>query len=80
MTYTEEIARQAIAPRSTDAPWLWAEKNIIVDKTSPFPGKFNSNIAPWTKEPMECFADNRVKDLSIMCSAQSGKRRSHARD
>jgi len=71
--YCEEIARQAIAPRSTDPPWLWAEKNIVVDKTSPFPGRFNANIAPWTKEPMECFADNRVKDLSIMCSAQSGK-------
>ena len=52
---------------------MWAEKNIVVDKTSPFPGRFNANIAPWTKEPMECFADNRVKDLSIMCSAQSGK-------
>ena len=48
----ERIARRAIAPRSTDPPWRWAEKNIVVDKTSPFPGKFNSNIAPWTKEPM----------------------------
>ena len=69
----EKIARRAIAPRSTDPPWRWAEKNIVVDKTSPFPGKFNANIAPWTKEPMECFGDNRVKDLAIMCSAQSGK-------
>ena len=73
MTYVEQIARSAIRPRSTDAPWLWAEKNIIVDKTSPFPGRYKSTTAPWTCEPMEAFADNRIRELSIMCSAQSGK-------
>ena len=44
-TTVERIARRAIAPRSTDPPWRWAEHNIVVDKTSPFPGKFDANIA-----------------------------------
>ena len=73
MTYVEQVARNAIRPRSTDPPWLWAEKNITVDKTSPFPGRYKSTTAPWTMQPMEVFADNRVRELSIMCSAQSGK-------
>ena len=72
-SYVEQVARAAIRPRSTDPPWMWAEKNITVDKTSPFPGKYKSTTAPWTMEPMEVFADNRVRELSIMCSAQSGK-------
>lgn len=54
-------------------PWEWAEDNVIIDKTSSFPGKFKSTTAPWTKELMEIFADNDVRELSIMCSAQSGK-------
>jgi phage terminase large subunit GpA-like protein len=54
-------------------PWQWAEDNVWVDKTSAFPGRYRSSTAPWTKELMEVFADNEVREVSVMCSAQSGK-------
>ena len=37
------------------------------------PGRWRSDISPWVKELMEVFADNRVTDISVMCSAQSSK-------
>lgn len=60
-------------PPDRSPPWQWAEKHVRVDKTSPFPGKWRSETSPWVKEVMEVFSDNRVSDISIMCSAQSAK-------
>lgn len=37
------------------------------------PGKWRSDNSPWVREIMEVFADNKVRDISIMCSAQSAK-------
>lgn len=37
------------------------------------PGKWRSENSPWVREVMEAFADNRVRDISILCSAQSSK-------
>ena len=54
-------------------PWQWAEDHIIIDKQSSMPGQFSANTAPWTKEIMEVFADDSIREISIMCSAQSGK-------
>jgi phage terminase large subunit GpA-like protein len=69
----ERVAREAWKPIDTRPPWKWAEDHIVIDKTSPFAGKFRSETAPWTKKLMEVFADNRVNDISVMCSAQSSK-------
>ena len=60
-------------PLDKRAPWQWAEDNVTIDKTSPFAGRFRADTAPWTKELMEVWADNRVRSVSVMCSAQSSK-------
>lgn len=60
-------------PPDRRPPWKWAEDNIRVDKTSPFPGKWRSETSPWVRELMEVFADNRVESISVMCSSQSAK-------
>lgn len=69
----ERAARDAWRPIDRRPPWQWAEDNVVIDKTSPFPGKFRADTAPWTKDLMEVFADNRVSEISVMCSAQSSK-------
>ena len=73
VNFIEQAARDAWRPIDRRPPWQWAEDNVIIDKTSPFPGKFRADTAPWTKELMEVFADNRVSEISVMCSAQSSK-------
>ncbi|MFM7102678.1 MAG: phage terminase large subunit family protein, partial [Verrucomicrobiota bacterium] len=37
------------------------------------PGPWRSDSSPWVREPMEAFADNRVSEIAIQCSAQSSK-------
>lgn len=71
--FIEEAARDAWRPIDRRPPWQWAEDNIVIDKTSPFAGKFRADTAPWTKRVMECFADNGISDISVMCAAQSSK-------
>ena len=69
----EKTAREAWRPIDRRPPWAWAEDNIVIDKTSPFAGKFRADTAPWTKSLMEVFSDNAVSEISVMCSAQSSK-------
>jgi phage terminase large subunit GpA-like protein len=49
------------------------EDHITVDNTSPMPGRWRADSSPWVKELMEVFADNRVSDIVVQCSAQSSK-------
>lgn len=72
MNIIEEAIRQACTPADRRPPWKWCEDYCYV-ATSPFPGKWRSENSPWVREPMESFADNVVKTISIMCSAQSAK-------
>lgn len=71
--FIEDAAREAWRPVDRRPPWQWAEDNIVIDKTSPFPGKFRSDTAPWTKQIMEDYANNTISDISVMCAAQSSK-------
>ena len=73
INFIEAAARDAWKPIDRRPPWAWAEENIVIDKTSPFAGKFRADTAPWTKQLMEVFADNTVSEISVMCSAQSSK-------
>lgn len=69
----ERGSRMAWNPPDHRPPWKWAEDNIIVDNTSPFPGKWKSETSPWVKEVMEVIADNTISDVSCICSSQSSK-------
>jgi len=63
----------AVRPPDRRKPWEWCEDYLVVDNTSPMPGRWRSDSSPWVKEVMEVFADNHVSDLSVRCSAQSSK-------
>jgi phage terminase large subunit GpA-like protein len=65
--------KAATKPPDRRKPWEWCEDYVEVDNTSPMPGKWRSDTSPWVREFMEVFADNRVSDIGVMCSAQSSK-------
>ena len=76
MNVVEKSARRGWKPPDNRTPWEWAEENVKLDPTSPYQGFWKSEISPWVRELMECFADNEISDISVMCSAQSAKTQS----
>ena len=50
--------KAATRPADSRTPWQWCESHIVVDNTSPMPGRWRSDNSPWVKEPMEVAADS----------------------
>lgn len=73
MNFIEAAFRFAVRPRETLHPWQWGEREFDIGKVSPFPGLFRSETAPWTKEPLEAAADNRIRYVVVVCAAQTSK-------
>jgi phage terminase large subunit GpA-like protein len=73
MGIVEDSAIQAWKPADDREPWEWAENYVKLDPTSPYQGYWKSDISPWVKQLMNCFTDNEITDISVMCSAQSAK-------
>lgn len=67
------IFSSVLKPRTKRHPWQWAEDKLTLDKTSPFPGKFRSDTAPWTKRVMEKFAQTGIRYVVARCAAQTSK-------
>src|SRR5436190_23730638 len=65
--------KAAVRPPDRRPPWEWCEEHVFVDETSPMPGRWRSDSSPWVMELMDAFADNRISDIAVMCSAQSSK-------
>ena len=72
MNLVEKAARSAWSPPDARPPWQWAEQHYIVP-VSARPGKWRSDNSPWVRDFMEKFADNRVRRITVLCSAQSSK-------
>lgn len=64
---------EIFSAKKQSTPWKWAEQHLTLDNTTTLPGRFRISNAPFCAEPMEAFADNRIDELTIMCSAQSAK-------
>jgi phage terminase large subunit GpA-like protein len=73
MGIVQSSAQRSWKPPDTRTTWEWSEQSVKLDPTSPYQGYWKSDISPWVRELMECFADNEVSDISVMCSAQSAK-------
>ena len=66
-------ASYAWKPPSKLKVWEWAEENCRAEPGSAMPGKIRMDNAPWLKEPLDAWGDNSVRDVTVMCSAQSSK-------
>jgi len=68
-----EIFAECLKPIDRAPPWQWAERHVIVDKNSPYPGPWRLANSPLVKKLMEKFPDNGIKNLTVMTAAQSSK-------
>jgi len=56
-----------------DCPvWLWAENNIVLSpmESADMAGPFSSAVTPFIREPLECFRDDSVSELSLVFATQ----------
>ncbi len=65
--------RAAMRPPDRSLPWEWAERHVVVDQTSPKPGRWRSDYSRWVRKPMEAGAQPWVRRVVVRCSAQSAK-------
>ena len=73
MNEVAKTARQVWRPTGRLTIAEWAERNIVVDKTSPMPGPWRLRNSPWVEAVLVAAADNRVSQIVVKCSAQSSK-------
>jgi len=66
-------AMQGWKPQDLRFAWEWCEDWIVVDNTSPFPGKWRIATSPWVRDLMEVKTDRRATFIAVRCSAQSAK-------
>ena len=64
----ERAARLAWKPADRRPPWQWAEDHYWPPVTS-MPGKWRSDNSPWVKRLMEDFSNNRIHQITVLCSA-----------
>ena len=75
MSALNPVARAAALawkPSDQRPPWQWCEDNYEVP-VSNLPGKWRSENSPWVRKLMEDAANNAIRQITILCSAQSSK-------
>lgn len=73
MGLLSEIFAECLKPIDRSPPWQWAEKHVVVDRNSPYPGPWRLANSPFVKKLMEKFPDNSIRNIALMTSAQSSK-------
>ena len=68
----EEIARRA-APPPKQSVVEWAESNLTIGSTAHLNGPYRTRETPYIREPLECFANDKIRRLALVWAAQSAK-------
>ena len=59
-------------PNDRRPPWKLAAEQLRL-KGSPLGDRYNPELTPWVKEPLELFPNNQVKEITCVCCVQGGK-------
>jgi DNA-directed RNA polymerase subunit RPC12/RpoP len=77
MRLTEELdrsLRDVFAPIDTRQVWQWAEDEIVLSRRqTETPGPYSTLLTPYVREPLACFSDPRVTDLTLCFGSQTSK-------
>jgi phage terminase large subunit GpA-like protein len=66
--------RDVFAPIDTRQVWQWAEDEIVLSRRqTETPGPYSTLLTPYVREPLECFSDPRVTDLTLCFGSQTSK-------
>ena len=73
LVFLVEDALGMFNPISKEEIWEWAEQNISLDSSSPYPGQFSIKNSPHLKRAFEAFKDPIVRRIIIKGSSQIAK-------
>ena len=66
--------RDVFSAPDTRQPWEWAEDEIVLSRRQTESiGPYSTLLTPYVREPLECFADPRVTDLTLCFGSQTSK-------
>ena len=67
--------RDALSRPPDIAVWEWLEQNVVLTEreSQSEPGRFSTRNRPYVREPLECFRDKRVTDLTLCFGTQTAK-------
>jgi len=60
----------------SDCPvWLWAENNVVLSsmESADMAGPFSSAVTPFIREPLECFRDDSLSEVTLVFATQIAK-------
>lgn len=61
-------------PRATGDVWRWLEENTYLDeKETANPGQYSTKLTPYVREPMDCYGDRSITDLTLCFGTQCAK-------
>lgn len=70
----DRALRDVFAPVDTREVWQWAEDEItLTRRQTETPGPYSTLLTPYIREPLNCFADPRVSDLTLCFGTQTSK-------
>jgi phage terminase large subunit GpA-like protein len=66
--------RDVFAPVDTRQVWQWAEDEIVLSRRqTETPGPYSTLLTPYVREPLACFSDPRVSDVTMCFGTQTAK-------
>lgn len=70
----DRALRDVFAPVDTREVWQWAEDEIVLTRRqTETPGPYSTLLTPYIREPLNCFADPRVSDVTLCFGTQTAK-------
>ena len=52
----------------------WAEHNLILSpRITNVPGPYSTSLTPYVREPIECFANEKIRRITLVWGAQTPK-------
>lgn len=65
---------EVLQPRAIGNVWKWLEENTYLgERQTATPGRYSTSLTPYLREPLNCFGDRSVTDITMCFGTQCGK-------
>ena len=68
------FCRELLAPMPDLQVWQWVEANVTLpERSGALTGQYSTDLTPYIREPLQCYADKTVTDLTLCWGTQLAK-------
>ncbi len=72
MSYVRETLRSRYPVRTREEIWDWAHREVDFGTSKSFPGRYDVNNLPWTREILRAHRDPFVRETTVLMPPQEG--------